>query len=147
MLKRTKNITLVVLTAFAAACDENKPNPNEEIKHCVDQDGVVQDEEKCKDVPENQQPPPAPQPLPDGGTAPHSTSTTGGSHGFFWYYGGGGSSGTRYTPGSRVTGGSYTPSPGKVYSPPSRVSSPPSISRGGFGGTGGGHVGGGSAGS
>jgi len=122
MLRRTKQISLVMVAAIAAAaCDENKtPSPNDELKHCVDENGVVQDEEKCKDAPV--QPPTG----SDGGPAQHSGG--GGGH-FFWYYGG---SSTPVTRGTRVTGGSYAPSVGKSYSPPS-------IGRGGFGSTGAGH--------
>ncbi len=130
MQRRTKNITLVMLAAIAAtACDETKtdvPNPNEDVKHCVDENGVVQDEEKCKDAPLH------PPTGSDGGPAHHSGG--GGGH-FFWYYGG-----THTAPGGRVGGGSYAPSVGKTYSPPSsRGGSSPSIGRGGFGSTGAGH--------
>ena len=141
MQKRTKSITLTILAAVAAtACDE-KPaiSSDEDIKHCVDQDGVVQDESKCAGVPDTHH--------DHDGSAPHHAG--GGGH--FWYYGGGRS----IAPGGRVTGGSYRPSPGRTYSPPSRApsfsggggkvggGSSPSIGRGGFGGTGGGHAGGG----
>ena len=123
MLRRTKNISLVMLAAIAAtACDESKteaPNPTDDLKHCVDENGVVQDEEKCKDAPLN------PPTGSDGGPAHHSGG--GGGH-FFWYYGG-----THTAPGGRVGGGSYAPTPGKSYSPPS-------IGRGGFGATGAGHA-------
>lgn len=142
MQKRTKEITLLILTAVAAtACDEKSAaDSNEDIKHCVDKDGVVQDESKCANVPD--------PPHDHDGSAPHHAG--GGGHGgFFWYYGGGRS----ISPGGRVTGGSYKPSVGRTYSPPSRApsfsggggggKSTPSIGRGGFGGTGGGHAGGG----
>lgn len=114
----------------AAACDEQQT----ELKHCVDENGVVQDESNCT----NQ----------DGGTPvsgnPTHPGSTGGGH-FFWYYGG---SSTPVTRGTRITGGSYTPSPGRSYSPPSvhGGGSGPSIGRGGFGGTGAGHAGGGGGG-
>jgi hypothetical protein len=117
-LRRTKEITLTILVAIAAAaCEESKQPVDEELKHCVDADGVVQDESKCHDAPV--QPPTG----SDGGPAHHSGG--GGGH-FFWYYGG-----TRapVAPGGRVSGGSHTPTPGKAYSPPS-------ISKGGFGSTG-----------
>ena len=130
-LRRTKEITLVILAAIAAAACEESKQAEEDLKHCVDENGVVQDESKCHDAPV--QPPTG----SDGGPAHHSGG--GGGHGFFWYYGG-----TRapVSPGGKVTGGSYAPSPGKSYAPPS-------ISKGGFGGTGksfsspGGHGGGG----
>lgn len=105
MLKRSRNVSLTILTAIAlSACDEN----SSEIKHCVDDAGVVQDESNCNPT------------LPDGGTNPHYQP------GFRWYYGG-----TRsvWVPGTRVGGGSYTPTPNVNYSPPS-------IGKGGFGATG-----------
>lgn len=130
MLRRTKSITLTILTAIAAsACDETPkpPPPDPEVKHCVDENGVVQDEEKCNTSPES-------HPMgPDGGPISSHPSSGGGGH-FFWYYGG---SGGVVSPGGRVSGGSYSPSPGKAYSPPS------TITRGGFGSTGAGHAGGG----
>jgi len=134
MQRRTKNISLVMVAAIAAAaCDENQtqtanPNPNEDLKHCVDENGVVQPEENCKDSP-------ADHPMgPDGGPIASHPSSGGGGH-FFWYYGGTG--GRTVSPGTRVSGGSYTPSVGRSYSPPSSYS--PSIGRGGFGATGAGH--------
>lgn len=141
MLRRSKNVSLVLLAAIAAAaCDENKAQ--EEIKHCVDENGVVQEDSKCHDAPV--QPPTG----SDGGQpAPHSGG--GGGH-FFWYYGG---TRTPVAPGGRVGGGSYAPSPGRTYSSPSSgggsrggSTSSPSIGRGGFGGTGAGHAGGGGGG-
>lgn len=113
-MRRSATITLTILTGIAlAACDE----PQEEIKHCVDENGVVQDEAVCADAgAEGPTGPIDPQ-------HPHVGSTH-----FFWYYGGGYRA--PLTPGTRVTGGSYTPSPGRVYSPPS------TITRGGFGSTG-----------
>jgi hypothetical protein len=121
MLRRTKNISLIILTSIAAAACDETPPPNTDIKHCVDENGVVQDESNCQAIPE------------DAGTHdpqhPHSSSPH-----FFWYYGGGGGV---VSPGTRVTGGSFSPSPGKAYSPPS------TITRGGFGATGAGHAGGG----
>lgn len=121
-LRKTKTITLTMLAAIAAAACEETKATTEDIKHCVDENGVVQDESNCATVPEHDA---------DGGPIdpqhPH-----GGGH-FFWYYGGFSSP---QSPGTRVTsgtgGGSYTPSVGKSYSPPS-------ISRGGFGATGAGH--------
>jgi len=117
-MRKTKAITLTMLAAIAAAaCDENQV-ASSEVKHCVDENGVVQDESNCAGVPER---------TPDGGPIDPQHPYNG-TH-FFWFYGGG----TTYSPGTRITtgsgGGSYTPSVGKSYSPPS-------ISRGGFGGTG-----------
>ncbi len=118
MLKRSRNVTLTILTAIAlAACDEQAS----EIKHCVDENGVVQEESNCNPT------------APDGGV--NSTYHPG----FRWYYGGYSSP---QSPGTRVGGGSYEPAPNVHYSPPS-------ISRGGFGATGegfGGAHGGGGAG-
>jgi hypothetical protein len=122
MLRRTRGIHITMLAALAAAaCDESSAD----LKHCVDENGVVQDESNCADA----------------GTA--TPGTTGGGH-FFWYYGG---SSTPVTRGTRITGGSYTPSTGRSYSPPSSYhggGSTPTIGRGGFGGTGEGFGGGGS---
>jgi hypothetical protein len=103
MLKRSKNVTLTILTAIAlAACDD------QDIKHCVDENGVVQDETTCNPTTD------------DGGVNPTYHP------GFRWYYGG---TRSTWTPGTRVSGGSYTPTPHVDYSPPS-------IGRGGFGATG-----------
>lgn len=105
MLKRSRNVTLTILSAIAlAACDEQASD----IKHCVDENGVVQDESNCNPT------------APDGGSNPVYHP------GFRWYYGG---TGGVWSPGTRVSGGSYTPAPHINYSPPS-------IGRGGFGGTG-----------
>lgn len=113
MIRKTKAITLTLLTAIAvAACDED-------IKHCVDENGVVQDEKNCAASPTDG------GDLPDGGAINSSNPVP--VHFYRWYYGSGG--GGVYSPGTRISGGSYTPAPGKAYSPPS-------ISRGGFGGTG-----------
>ena len=105
MYKKSKTVTLTILTAIAlAACDEN----SSDIKHCVDDAGVVQDESNCNPT------------GPDGGVNPTYHP------GFRWYYGGS----RGWVPGTRVGGGgSYTPTPHVNYDPPS-------IGRGGFGGTG-----------
>jgi len=107
MTRKSKTVTLTILAAIAAtACDDP------DIKHCVDENGVVQDENNCN--------------APEGG-APVGTPPPGAPvHIYHWYYGGYSSP---QSPGTRVTGGSYSPTPGKSYSTPS-------ISRGGFGGTG-----------
>ena len=75
-----------------------------------------------------------------GYTAPAANSAMG-----LGYYGGGGGSRTPISPGGRVSGGSYAPSPGRTYAPSSgfKGGSTPSIGRGGFGSTGAGHAGGG----
>lgn len=114
-MRRTQLVTLTLLTAIAAtACDED-------LKHCVDENDVVQEETNCN--------------VPDGGT-PVNTGTPGTPgvpiHIYHWYYGGYSSPQSN---GTRLSGGTYTPSAGKSYSPPS-------ISRGGFGGTGEGFGGG-----
>lgn len=116
-------VQLVLVPALAAAtlaaCRED------EVKHCVDKQGKVVDDSRCKDTPL--------------GAAPSSTSP----HGFFWYYGG-----TRALPmGSGVSGGSYIPSASHSYVSRSSAlrsgastssSSHPTgtVSRGAFGGTG-----------
>lgn len=130
-MRKSRCVTLTILAAFAAsACDDSVGD----VKHCVDENGVVQAEALCDP--------------PDGGDSDASVQTpVYDEHGvvthyvyvprthFHWYYMSGGGS-RIYSPGSRVSGGSYTPSVGRSYSPPS------SISRGGFGGTGHGFGGG-----
>lgn len=132
-LKRSREVNLTILltiiASITAGCDEPKP-PAEDLKHCVDSNGIVVEEEKCKDSPSG--PAAASSPSGDGGTSSSSTHHSGGGGGHFWYYGG---AGTPLSPGARATGGSSTPSVGKSYSTPS-------VSRGGFGATGGGHAGG-----
>lgn len=100
-MKRSKKIDLTIVTllaaSFSAACAQDP-----DLKHCVDPNGVVVDDSQCQ----NQGGPVIPGRIP-----------------FHWYYGGS----RIFTPGSRVSGGSYTPSSGHVYSTPSTVS------RGGFG--------------
>jgi hypothetical protein len=108
-LRKTRNITLTILGSIAAAAC------GDDIKHCVDENGVVQDEENCEG--------------PDDAGVMHQSRS-----GFHWYYGGYSSPQPR---GTKVGGGSFTPSPGHAYSPPS-------IGRGGFGQTGHGFNGGGS---
>jgi len=108
MTRKSKTVSLTILAVIAtAACDESS------VKHCVDEQGAVQDENNCTTTTD------------DAGVVhtPHP--------GFRWYYGG---YSTPQSPGTKVTGGSYDPSPGITYSPPS-------ISRGGFGGTGEAHGG------
>lgn len=99
-MKRSKKIDLTILTLLAASFGTACAN-DPEMKHCVDQNGVVVDESQC-----------ANQAVGHGGAIMP----------FRWYYGGG-----LFTPGARVSGGSFTPSAGHVYSAPSTVS------RGGFG--------------
>lgn len=100
-MKRSKKIDLTIITllaaSFSAAC-----NNNDDVKHCVDQNGVVVPESQCL----NQ----------GGGLGGHVMP-------FRWYYGGG----RLFSPGSRISGGSYTPAASHSYSLPSTVS------RGGFG--------------
>lgn len=109
-MRKTKCITLTLLTTLAASL--SGCNESEEIKHCVDKDGVVVDENECNN-------PVASTPHVNGTPfiAPH------------WYYGGGYT--TPLVRGSRPIGGSYSPAPGKAYAPPSV-----GISRGGFGSAG-----------
>jgi uncharacterized membrane protein YgcG len=131
MIKRNRTVTLTLIATMVAsgltACDEQRYNCYEDddgeshceaiptIKHCVDQDGVVQDERYCSD-----------KDWTDEQHIVHHPVTT-----FFWFYGG------YYQPqqvGTRinfnVSGGSRTPISGRSYS------SPVEISRGGFGGAG-----------
>lgn len=101
-MKRSKTVDLTILALLAAsfgtACAKDP-----ELKHCVDQNGVVVDDSQCTN---------------------QATYGHGGNIiPFRWYYGGTGI----FSPGSRISGGSFTPSAGHVYSSPSTVS------RGGFG--------------
>lgn len=106
-MKKSKQINIVFLSALAISL---LPACEEggEVKHCVDETDKVVEEHNCTTT---------------SGTPPIMPH-------YRWYYGGN----TILSPGTRVVGGSYTPAPGKSYSPPS------TISRGGFGATGG-HVG------
>ena len=127
-MKRSHKVYLTILPAIALmACEENNTVPiqpaNDEVKHCVDEDGGVVDESNCDlDASvDNQNLPPRPiAQYPVG-------------YRFRWYYGG--TNGTVLAPGSRISGGSFEPSVGRVYSSPS------TISRGGFGSIGRGGVG------
>lgn len=111
-MRKTQLVTLTLLTAIAAAaCDEN-------VKQCVDENDVVQEDTNCANPSDGG----VVTTVDDAGVV-HTSSTV---HIYRWYYG----SYTRALPnGTRVSGGSYTPSGGVEYSTPS-------ISRGGFGGTG-----------
>ena len=121
-MKRSKIVVLTILVSIAAmACDE--PHSNEEIKHCVDQEGIVQDEAKCAAAPVSANPTTV---INNGSPSPIIP--------YFWYYGGGYRS--PVSPGTRVMGGSFAPSPGRSYSSPSTYSAPSTVSRGGFGSTG-----------
>jgi len=106
-MKRSKKVDLTIVTllaaSFTAACNDGFDYNN--IKHCVDENGVVVPDAQCNGV-------------GGGGNGTHVP--------FRWYYGGG----RVFTPGTRVTGGSYVPSSGHTYSTPSTVT------RGGFGSTG-----------
>lgn len=102
----------IVLGVAAGACDDPA--------QCTDANGTVVDDENCVNHPGQ---------YDDAGTPIRS-----GSSGFFWYYGG-----RSFSPGSRVSGGSWHPSPGRSYSSPNGYSwggSSPGIGRGGFGGHG-----------
>jgi hypothetical protein len=151
-MRKTKIITLGILAATAIACDDPPTtDANTDIRHCVNEEGVVVDEALCK-------------PLEDGvsnNLGVDSGVTTddagvpivvypgnGGMIGrlFFyrWYYGGF----SRPMPmGTRIINngagfGSFRPYVGHVYSTPSN------FGKGGFGSVGrgfsggGGHVGG-----
>ena len=137
-MKRSSNaIRLLIIPALAlAACEEKDCSPTVssetpvEIKHCVDSDGVVMDEAHCKELHEidggevddagnpifveHDNPPPN----DDGTYHPRPV------HIYHWYYGG---TNQVLVPGTRVSGGTFTPRSGVSYSSPSVVS------RGGFG--------------
>lgn len=127
-MKRSRVVTLTILLAIIASACEEKQN---DLKHCVDENGVVVEEKHCENA-SDAAPPYGPPQSSDGGT--HSTGTRSGGGGHFWYFGG---HSAPVAPGGKVSGGSYTPSTGKSYSPPSV-----GVSRGGFGSTGAGHGGG-----
>jgi hypothetical protein len=129
-MKKSKIITLGLLASTALACDD----PSTEVRHCVDNDGVVVDEAQCSplDGGENT--------LDDAGVpiiVPHASTP----HIYYrWYYGG---YREPLIPGTRIiitNGGSFRPSVGHIYSSPS------TFSRGGFGETGHSFGGGGGAG-
>lgn len=161
-MKKSKLVRLGLLAATSLvvmACDDNQP---QEIRHCVNEQGVVVDESFC-----------APLDNPDGGDPSDSGLTVATDDAgnpivvprttvvvpdgppvflfYHWYYGGG------YTrplaPGTRIIingrgYGSWRPSPGRVYVSPrggswSLGGGGSSIGRGGFGGTGRGFSGGG----
>lgn len=123
MRKQSLAIPLTILLGVASgACDEEETN----LKHCVDENNTVVDEDKCADAGAET------VVIDDAG----NRVVHHGSSGFLWYYGG---SRSPLSPGSRVSGGGYTPSKGSSYSSPRGGSiSSPGISKGGFGGTGGG---------
>lgn len=106
-MKRSNKVDLTIVTllaaSFTAGCNDGFDYNN--IKHCVDENGVVVPDAQCNNV---------------GG------GSNMGHVPFRWYYGGG----RVFTPGTRVTGGSYVPAPGRTYSAPSTVT------RSGFGSTG-----------
>ena len=112
-MKQSKNINLIFINVVAASLLAGCTTPPEN-KQCVDENGVVIDQSNCNPG------------------SPHYNPH------FRWYYGGG-----LFNRGSRVSGGTYTPTPGRTYASPSFGSgehaSP--ISRGGFGSSG--HVSGG----
>lgn len=131
-MKRTGIITLGVLAVTAIACNEKSPD----IRHCVNEDGVVVDESLCHPLDATD------AGVDDAGTVttddagipivvpPHSA----GNPVIFyrWYYGG---YSRPLIPGERVIingngYGGFRPSIGHSYSSPS------TFSRGGFGGAG-----------
>ncbi|MBI5654922.1 hypothetical protein HZC53_04705 [Candidatus Uhrbacteria bacterium] len=166
---KARKISLGLLTVLAcAACEERKYCTDHEGKEvesdceqaeerrCVDKDMNVVEDEKCL----NATPPAASSVavLDDAGApdvsltpsearsgapsqpdAPRTVHAGGGGGFFFWYFGGGGG----YAPGSRATGGSFHPTPGRTYV--SRGvgfghTGGRTISRGGFGNTGSGRA-------
>jgi hypothetical protein len=139
-MKKSKLVSLGLLTAVSLAViacdDEQQPPQNEEVKHCLNSDGLVVDESNCvvddKDAG-------LVQATDDAGNViyvPQTYYHGGGGGGpvifYRWYYGG---SSRVVTPGTRliINGngyGRFTPSPGHSYSTPS------TFGRGGFGATG-----------
>jgi hypothetical protein len=123
-MKKSKLITLSILAATAIACDDQNDVASD-VKHCVDNDGVVVDENQC-------------DPASDAGlesTLDDSGAPVmilhGNSHIFYHYYYGGYTS--PLTRGTRIiitNGGGWHPTVGHIYSTPS------TFSRGGFGSTG-----------
>lgn len=140
-MKKSKLVTLglLALVATTVACDDT--NSSEEVRHCLDKDGVVVDESLCT---VNQ--------AGDAGVVrmvqrtdsngniiyvPDTTVVMDNSPPvvyYHWYYGGWSRPmprGTRViVSGPGMTGGSFHPSVGHTYSTPS------TFGRGGFGGTG-----------
>jgi hypothetical protein len=112
MRKQSLAVPLTIVLGVAAAACD-------ENAQCTDANGVVVDDSNCASV------------------ADDAGAPTPGRSGFFWYYGG-----RSFSPGARVSGGSYYRSPTKSYSSPSGYSwgggssSSPGIGRGGFGGHG-----------
>lgn len=129
-MKRVRTISLSLIPTLLLplmACEES------DRMYCTDDAGIVIDPSKCEadDIVEA-----------DAGTKQRA---------HFWYYSGSSGRTTIIQQGSRVSGGSYTPSPSRNYSSPHNPSitfrpssgfstpgsyrSSPSV-RGGFGGTG-----------
>lgn len=155
-MKRSRLVLLTlcfILACDSKECENSNPDPPEEKAVCVNDKGEVVDDKACESPPATPKACPVPSgPTPSGSVAPSpsgsvpvpsgstpspaaSSSTslapaptpvhhTGGSH-FFWYYGGG-----SFSPGQRVSGGSYSPSPGVKYSSPGGRTFMPSTSSG-----------------
>ena len=94
-MRKTTAITLGVLVLAAAACSNES---NEEISHCVDDDGVVVADDSVCDPGYN------PVIVP-GGIVHH----------YRWYYGG---YRAPQAPGTRLFGGGFVRRPGAVYVTP-----------------------------
>jgi hypothetical protein len=106
-MKKSKLVSLGLTSAMAlilVGCDDRR-----EAQRCVDQNGLVVDDEYCQQ-----------QSAPPGGG------------GYHWYYGGSG-----YYPGETASGGSYTPTAGYSAMRPSEPGFADTVVRGGFGGIGG----------
>lgn len=139
-MRKSRCVTLTILAAFVATGCDDAISPDN--KQCVDENGVVQDESHCATIGDID---PDAGVLDDAGQLTLPDPANPGHYyvpHFRWYYFGGG--GYR-TPGTRIYGGGYRPSPGRSYSSPGgrSYSSPGSIGRGGFGSTGHGFGGGG----
>lgn len=112
-MKKSSAVNLGLLSALAAvltSCGPGEPEQKVEVQRCVNQyTNTVVDDKDCEEAERARR------------------SGNFGYYPFMWYYGGRG-----YTPGSAVSGGSYTPTPGFSGV---RASSPTGaqIIRGGFG--------------
>lgn len=127
-MRKTQIITLGILAATAIACDD----PPTDVRHCVNEDGVVVDEDLCHPLDDNDAG--ATITTDDAGVpvVPHYGGTGGRILFYRWYYGGYSSPMPR---GTRIINngvgiGSFRPDVGHSYSTPSN------FGKGGFGSVG-----------
>src|SRR5262245_19692051 len=112
-MRRSKSIEITLLAAVAAAVQSCEPGKRTVVRHCVDEQGRVVDDDYC-----------------GPGTGAAGAAGDASAPRYHYWYGG-------YTPlGSHVSGGSYRPPASGNFSPRATVS------RGGFGATGAAHGGG-----